>query len=40
VAGRAQAAATRAPGLNGHFIINDPPLWSDTLQAFIGQFGP
>jgi dienelactone hydrolase len=26
---------TRAPGLNGHFLINDPELWDDALDRFI-----
>jgi len=26
---------SRAPGLNGHFLINDPERWSDTVDAFI-----
>jgi dienelactone hydrolase len=26
---------TRAPGLNGHFIINDPGLWTPDLDAYV-----
>lgn len=26
---------SRAPGLNGHFIINDPALWTPDLAAFL-----
>lgn len=29
---------TRAPGLNGHFLVNDPSLWGDSMEAFIGAF--
>lgn len=29
---------TRAPGLDGHFLINDPPLWDAAMESFIGQF--
>lgn len=25
----------RAPGLNGHFVVNDPALWSGPLNRFI-----
>ena len=25
----------RAPGLDGHFLINDPSLWSDDLAAYL-----
>jgi hypothetical protein len=28
---------TRAPTLNGHFIINDPALWAADLDAFVTQ---
>ncbi len=28
---------TRAPGLNGHFLINDPQLWEVTMDDFPGQ---
>ena len=28
---------TRAPGLNGHFLINDPQLWEVTMDDFLGQ---
>lgn len=28
---------TRAPGLNGHFIINDPQLWSPDLGAYVRE---
>ncbi len=27
---------TRAPSLNGHFLANDPDLWTTALDAFIG----
>lgn len=27
----------RAPGLNGHFLINDPPLWETTMDGFLDQ---
>jgi dienelactone hydrolase len=27
---------TRAPSLNGHFLVNDPDLWTTTLDAFVG----
>jgi dienelactone hydrolase len=30
---------TRAPGLNGHFIVNDAPLWSDDLATFLAAVG-
>jgi dienelactone hydrolase len=26
---------TRAPGLNGHFLINDPALWTDVVDEFL-----
>lgn len=26
---------TRAPGLNGHFLVNDPSLWGDELEAYL-----
>ena len=26
---------TRAAGLNGHFLTNDPPLWSSDVEAYI-----
>ncbi len=26
---------TRAPGLNGHFLTNDPSLWGDDLNAYL-----
>lgn len=29
---------TRAPGLNGHFLISDPALWGEAMEEFIGQF--
>jgi dienelactone hydrolase len=29
---------TRAPGLNGHFLINDPVLWGAAMVDFISQF--
>lgn len=28
---------TRAPGLNGHFVINDLELWERTMDEFIAQ---
>lgn len=28
---------TRAAGLNGHFLVNDPALWGDELAAWLGQ---
>ena len=28
---------TRSPGLNGHFIINDPSLWEPVLDDFLDQ---
>lgn len=28
----------RAAGLEGHFLINDPPLWNAAMAAFIGPF--
>jgi dienelactone hydrolase len=31
---------TRAPTLNGHFIVNDASLWSGDLDAFLGRLGP
>jgi dienelactone hydrolase len=27
----------RAPGLNGHFLINDPDLWAPEMDAFLEQ---
>ncbi len=30
---------TRAAGLNGHFIVNDAPLWSEDLAAFMAVIG-
>jgi len=27
---------TRAPSLNGHFLVNDPDLWTTELDAFVG----
>ncbi len=29
---------TRAPGLNGHFLVNDPVLWASTMDAILGQW--
>jgi dienelactone hydrolase len=26
---------TRAAGLNGHYLINDPPLWGNTMDTFL-----
>ena len=28
-------AFTRAPGLNGHFVINDQALWEDLMDRFV-----
>lgn len=28
---------TRAPGLNGHFLINDPELWEEAVDAFLDR---
>ena len=28
---------TRAPSLNGHFLVNDPDLWTNELDAFVAQ---
>ena len=25
----------RAPGLNGHFLINDPELWESVMDGFL-----
>jgi dienelactone hydrolase len=33
-------AYARAAGLNGHFIIDDPALWSADLEAYLRQAGP
>jgi len=30
---------TRAPSLNGHFIVNDASLWSDDLDTFVRSIG-
>jgi dienelactone hydrolase len=30
---------TRAPSLNGHFIVNDPSLWTDDLDTFVRSIG-
>ena len=27
----------RAPGLNGHFLLNDPLLWETTMDEFLNQ---
>ncbi|MEJ2513678.1 MAG: CocE/NonD family hydrolase [Gammaproteobacteria bacterium] len=27
---------TRAPGLNGHFLANDPGLWGPDVEAYLG----
>lgn len=29
---------TRASGLNGHFLINDPVLWASTMDEFLDQW--
>ena len=31
---------TRAPSLNGHFLVNDSALWMDALDAYIRQVAP
>jgi hypothetical protein len=31
---------TRAPGLNGHFLVNDPALWSEALEAYLRSWLP
>jgi len=31
---------TRAAGLNGHFLINDPGLWGADLAAWLGSLSP
>jgi dienelactone hydrolase len=31
---------TRAAGLNGHFLINDPVLWGADVEAYIAQVVP
>jgi len=28
---------TRAPGLDGHFLINDPELWASAMEEFLGR---
>ena len=28
---------TRAPGLNGHFVLNDPHLWQDAIDDYLGR---
>jgi hypothetical protein len=28
---------TRAPGLNGHFLINDVGLWGGVVEAFLTE---
>jgi dienelactone hydrolase len=30
----------RAPGLNGHFLVNDPALWTGDLDAYLGGLAP
>jgi hypothetical protein len=30
---------TRAPSLNGHFIVNDASLWTDGLDTFVRSIG-
>lgn len=27
----------RAPNLNGHFLVNDPSLWAEELDAYLGR---
>lgn len=29
---------SRAPGLEGHFLFNDPLLWSNAMSSFIARF--
>jgi dienelactone hydrolase len=29
---------TRAPGLNGHFLINDPSLWAATIDRLLARY--
>ncbi len=29
---------TRAPGLNGHFVVNDPELWASAMDDFLNQW--
>jgi dienelactone hydrolase len=31
-------AMTRSPGLNGHFVINDPDLWGHAVEDFLARF--
>lgn len=31
---------TRAPNLNGHFLVNDPSLWGDELGAYLRRLRP
>ena len=31
---------TRAPGLNGHFVINDLPLWEPEMDSYLNQLLP
>lgn len=33
-------AFTRAPGLNGHLITNDPQSWTPVLDAFVRSLAP
>ncbi len=33
------AIYTRAPGLDGHFIVNDPALWAPELDAYVKEIG-
>jgi hypothetical protein len=28
---------TRAPGLNGHFLTNDPQLWGPDVETYLGR---
>lgn len=30
----------RAPNLNGHFLVNDPALWTEELDAFLRRVAP
>ena len=29
---------SRGPGLNGHFVINDPKLWAPEVDEFLAQY--
>ncbi len=32
------AEFSRAPGLNGHFLVNDPPLWETAMDDYLAGF--